>query len=119
MEFPMHGPLVDPMKELEGGKAAHGDKSIMHSDKLISTLTSSFSKVPALDNNPTAFYFNFALDTNGNNAVSPSQRLYFIPEETKVKTCSECSGEKHITCDDNTCGGRHEWTCTTCDGDKK
>ena len=119
IEFPMHSPLVSPMKELEGGSAAHGEKSIMQSDKLINSLASSFSRTPELDNNPAGFYFDFPLDTNDNDTVSPSQRLYYIPEETEVKTCGECSGEKYITCDDHTCGGRHEWTCTTCDGDKK
>ena len=119
IEFPMHSPLVSPMKELEGGSAAHGEKSIMKSDNFINSLASRFSRAPELDKTPAGFYFDFPLDTIANDTVSPSQRLYYIPEETEVKTCGECSGEKHITCDDYTCEGRHEWTCTPCDGDKK
>jgi len=119
MDFPMHSSLIAPMKELEGGVAAHGEKSVMPSDKLISTLASSFSRIPRVDNKPARFYFDFPLETNDSGTIAPKQRLYFIPEETEVKTCGECSGEKYVTCDDHTCGGRHEWTCTTCDGDKK
>ena len=119
MEFPMHGPVKAPMQELEGGTSAHGEKSIMNSDKLISILGSSFSVHPRTNDNPAAFYFDFPLDVMNNDNVSQEQRLYYLPGETEVSTCSECSGEKHVTCQDDTCGGRHEWTCTTCDGDKK
>ena len=119
IEFPMHGPIISAMKELEGGSAVHGEKSIMKSDKLISTLASSFSRSPQIDNNPASSYFDFPIDIVDSDTVSPEQNLYFIPGETEVQTCANCSGEKYIDCDDHTCGARHEWTCTTCDGDKK
>lgn len=119
LKFPMHVPIIAPMKDLEGGVVAHGEKSLMSSDKLISTLSNSFSITPNSDSNPADFYFEFPLDTDDNDTVSQSQTLYYIPGETEVSTCGECSGEKYITCNDHTCGGRHEWTCTSCDGDKK
>ena len=119
LEFPMHQPLRNPMNELEGGVDVHGEKSIMKSDKLISMLDSNFSIVPSSNDSPAAYYFDFPLDIVDNDNISPEQKNYYIPDETKVSTCGECSGEKHVTCRDETCSGRHEWTCTTCDGDKK
>jgi uncharacterized protein (TIGR02145 family) len=48
--------------------------------------------------------------------VLKDQPLYFIPSLTTFYTCKKCHGEQYVTCPDDVCAGRHEWTCTNCGG---
>ena len=113
LSFPMHEPLRRPMAELEGGVSSKGEKAIMESDELIKSC-SNFDINPIVEEGAAGFYFDFPLDVVDNDNASTNQRLYYIPEETKVSTCDECSGHKYVQCDDLDCSGRHQWDCVDC-----
>ena len=115
LDFPMHITLRSSMAVLEGGVSAHGEKAIMTSNELIRLLESSYSIKPIADHDPAGMYFDFPLDVENSDLVSDKQRLYFIPGETEVSTCLDCTGEKYITCQDSACNGNHEWPCIDCD----
>jgi len=119
LEFPMHDPLKAPMQELIGGSSKHGEKAVMTSDKVIRLLQDNFSRSPIADSNPAADYFDYPLDVVDANNVAQEQQLYYMPNETEISSCGECTGEKYVICDDHVCGGVHNWECPTCAGDKK
>jgi len=113
--FPLHAPLAPLMQDLTKSQA---EKAVMDSDKIVQKLTTDFHYTPESDNTPSFNYLDFPIDVQ-QTTVDRDQRLYYVPNETTIETCPECSGEKYVKCQDLTCDGRHEWTCTTCDGDKK
>jgi hypothetical protein len=111
--FPMYGMIKDNFEEFLGGVIKHGDKKDFNSESILNSLSTQYGIDPKKDIHSTAEDFIWPLKVENSN-VRSNQPLYFIPNRTISYKCESCSGAKYITCEDNTCHGRHEWPCTTC-----
>jgi len=114
IEFPLYGNVKDNFQDFSGGTSKHGDKSVINSKHIFQTLE-SYGLQPQDDKSSSSSDLEFPISTT-NNAVDSAQPMYFLSAKTNSWTCVCCSGKKYIQCDDNECGGRHEWQCTGCYG---
>ena len=114
IEFPLYGNVKDNFQDFAGGSSKHGDKAVIKSKHIFQTLE-SYGLDPQGDVSSNSSDLEFPISVT-NNAVDSSQPMYFLASKTSSWTCECCSGNKYIQCDDNECGGRHEWQCTGCYG---
>lgn len=114
IEFPLYGNVRDNFQDFSGGSSKHGDKSIIKSKHIFKTLESN-GLMPQGDVSSNSSDLEFPISVT-NNMVDTPQPMYFLANKTNSWTCECCSGKKHIQCDDNECGGRHEWQCIDCSG---
>ncbi len=117
--FPLFGSIKDNFAEIEGGISKFGEKSKLPSERILDVLQKNYhiTSQPIL-NVDVDSPFEYPMDVD-NNEVALYQSKYFFPDLTYKETCDECNGHKYVTCQDNTCNGRHKWTCTECNGDGK
>ena len=115
INFPLYPQIANNFSEFDGGDTKHGELAYFPSNKILDNLSQNFQIEPNSDSIGSPSDFKFPLDING-NSVDNNQRNYFIADRTFKETCSECTGNKLVTCDDFDCEGRHQWTCENCNG---
>lgn len=111
--FPMYGMIKDNFADFLGGAAKHGEKKDIVSESVISSLSVQYGIDPKKDTNAIPEDYNWPLKVES-DMVKTNQPLYFIPSRTISYKCESCAGNKYVVCEDNTCRGRHEWDCPTC-----
>lgn len=119
IKFPLYDAVVDNFREIEGGENRFGQKAVLQSENILKILSQNYKlNATKLDKihlpNPLEFPFD-----ESNNEIKKIQSKYFFPDLTYKENCENCNANKYVTCPDNECKGRHDYTCPTCSGNKK
>ncbi|WP_238250365.1 hypothetical protein [Capnocytophaga cynodegmi] len=118
VRFPFYPVIQRIFSFLEERKAQFGQQSDTVLEEILRILKNDFRITPE-NFNVNERVFDFPLDVssiNGENKIMDLQYSRYVPEQTYHSFCQHCSGEKYIRCLDETCKGRHEWTCSECKG---
>lgn len=119
VNFPLYGAIKDNFAEIEGGEQKHGERAILSSEKFLDYLSTNHNiEADDYDIESIKDPNEFPIEAESNEVLS-TQKKYFFPDQTFQQQCSECNGEKYITCTDVDCQGNHEWVCPDCNGDRK
>ena len=117
LKTPLWDNIKDGFSELIGGEEVHGRAAFVPNESLLPKLMQN--DYVAIESIKTAEYLNALPVEEEDDVIKDIQKSYFIPSETSVDNCHECSGGKYIDCQEADCSVRHEWTCTECLGKKQ
>lgn len=62
-------------------------------------------------------FFDFQLDII-ESKVAVNQREYYFPHLVNIENCTECQGDKYVTCRNPLCEGSHYVDCPECHGNR-
>jgi len=119
VKFPLYGSLKNSFGAFTGGISKHGEKTTIESDDLLISLSNDYGIVSnEVDATQIDNPFDFPFDVQDKYLLQ-KQSKYFHAAYTFQETCKKCKGNKYVTCSNDECKGRHQYTCPTCKGDRK